>query len=99
VIEEIDIVDRVVPEPQRRNLFRREYEGKTLRETSACCAPRTAFSRNGASKPEPRWHRLKNINACLLHTERRLIFKIPLRLKASAPCEVGDADLVLLRVG
>ena len=26
-----DFVDRVVPELQRRNLFRREYEGKTLR--------------------------------------------------------------------
>jgi hypothetical protein len=27
-----DFVDRVVPELQRRNLFRREYEGLTLRE-------------------------------------------------------------------
>src|SRR4029453_11821501 len=27
-----DFVDRVVPELQRRGLFRREYEGKTLRE-------------------------------------------------------------------
>ena len=27
-----DFVDRVVPELQRRALFRREYEGKTLRE-------------------------------------------------------------------
>jgi alkanesulfonate monooxygenase SsuD/methylene tetrahydromethanopterin reductase-like flavin-dependent oxidoreductase (luciferase family) len=27
-----DFVDRVVPELQRRNLFRREYEGRTLRE-------------------------------------------------------------------
>ncbi len=27
-----DFVDRVVPELQRRGLFRREYEGRTLRE-------------------------------------------------------------------
>src|SRR4029078_10740281 len=27
-----DVVERVVPELQRRGLFRREYEGKTLRE-------------------------------------------------------------------
>jgi len=27
-----DFVDLVVPELQRRGLFRREYEGKTLRE-------------------------------------------------------------------
>jgi hypothetical protein len=27
-----DLVDKVVPELQRRGLFRREYQGKTLRE-------------------------------------------------------------------
>ena len=27
-----DFVDRVIPELQRRGLFRREYEGRTLRE-------------------------------------------------------------------
>ena len=27
-----DFVDKVVPELQRRGLFRREYEGRTLRE-------------------------------------------------------------------
>jgi hypothetical protein len=43
-----DFVDRVVPELQRRGLFRREYEGKTLAETSACRASRTASS---ASRP------------------------------------------------
>ena len=39
-----DFVDRVVPELQRRGLFRREYEGKTrtARKSSACRARRTA---------------------------------------------------------
>jgi hypothetical protein len=27
----IDFVDHVIPEPQRRELFRTEYEGRTLR--------------------------------------------------------------------
>ena len=30
-----DFVDRVVPELQRRDLFSREYEGRTLRRISA----------------------------------------------------------------
>jgi len=46
-----DFVDRVVPELQRRNLCRREYEGKTLRENLGLPAPKTAFSRSAASKP------------------------------------------------
>jgi alkanesulfonate monooxygenase len=41
-----DFVDRVVPELQRRNLFRHEYEGQTLRETSACRGRRIGFSRS-----------------------------------------------------
>jgi len=38
-----DFVDRVVPEPQRRGLFRREYEGKTLRENLGLPRPANRF--------------------------------------------------------
>lgn len=38
-----DFVDRVVPELQRRGLFRREYEGKTLRENLGLPRPRNRF--------------------------------------------------------
>ncbi len=38
-----DFVDRVVPELQRRNLFRREYEGTTLRENLGLRRPRNRF--------------------------------------------------------
>src|SRR5436190_3646822 len=45
-----DFVDRVVPELQRRRLFRREYEGKTLRENLGLPRPESAFfpKRGGA---------------------------------------------------
>jgi FMN-dependent oxidoreductase (nitrilotriacetate monooxygenase family) len=38
-----DFVDRVVPELQRRNLFRREYEGRTLRENLGLPRPANRF--------------------------------------------------------
>jgi alkanesulfonate monooxygenase len=38
-----DFVDRVVPELQRRDLFRREYEGKTLRENLGLPRPENRF--------------------------------------------------------
>jgi FMN-dependent oxidoreductase (nitrilotriacetate monooxygenase family) len=38
-----DFVDRVVPELQRRRLFRREYEGKTLRENLGLPRPENRF--------------------------------------------------------
>jgi hypothetical protein len=38
-----DFVDKVVPEPQRRGLFRREYEGKTLRENLGLPQPENQF--------------------------------------------------------
>ncbi len=38
-----DFVDQVVPELQRRNLFRREYEGKTLRENLGLPRPENRF--------------------------------------------------------
>ncbi len=38
-----DFVDRVVPELQRRGIFRREYEGRTLRENLGLKRPRNRF--------------------------------------------------------
>ena len=38
-----DFVDRVVPELQRRGIFRREYEGKTLRENLGLPRPDNQF--------------------------------------------------------
>ena len=38
-----DFVDRIVPELQRRELFRREYEGMTLRENLGLPRPRNRF--------------------------------------------------------
>ena len=38
-----DFVDRVVPELQRRELFRREYEGRTLRENLGLPRPKNRF--------------------------------------------------------
>jgi alkanesulfonate monooxygenase len=38
-----DFVDRVVPELQRRNLFRREYEGRTLRDHLGLPRPANRF--------------------------------------------------------
>jgi FMN-dependent oxidoreductase (nitrilotriacetate monooxygenase family) len=38
-----DFVDKVVPELQRRGLFRREYEGATLRENLGLRRPRNRF--------------------------------------------------------
>ena len=38
-----DFVDRVVPELQRRGIFRREYEGKTLRENLGVPRPANRF--------------------------------------------------------
>ncbi len=39
-----DFVDKVVPELQRRGIFRREYEGATLRENLGLRRPSDAFS-------------------------------------------------------
>jgi len=38
-----DFVDKVVPELQRRGMFRREYEGKTLRENLGLPRPKNRF--------------------------------------------------------
>jgi alkanesulfonate monooxygenase len=45
-----DFVDHVVPELQRRGIFRREYEGKTLRENLGLPRPENRYFRgNGAA--------------------------------------------------
>jgi hypothetical protein len=44
-----DFVDRVVPELQRRGIFRREYEGKTLRENLGLPRPANRFFSNSRS--------------------------------------------------
>jgi len=41
-----DFVDHVVPELQRRGIFRREYEGKTLRENLGLPRPTNRFFSN-----------------------------------------------------
>jgi alkanesulfonate monooxygenase len=38
-----DFVARVVPELQRRGIFRRDYEGKTLRENLGLPRPKNRF--------------------------------------------------------
>jgi alkanesulfonate monooxygenase SsuD/methylene tetrahydromethanopterin reductase-like flavin-dependent oxidoreductase (luciferase family) len=44
-----DFVDRVVPELQRRGIFRREYEGKTLRENLGLPRPKNRFFQPAAA--------------------------------------------------
>ena len=38
-----DFVDRVVPELKRRGIFRREYEGKMLRDNLELSRPKNRF--------------------------------------------------------
>jgi alkanesulfonate monooxygenase len=38
-----DVADRLVPELQRRGLFRREYTGRTLREHLGLTRPKNRF--------------------------------------------------------
>ncbi|MBE9008740.1 LLM class flavin-dependent oxidoreductase [Pseudanabaenaceae cyanobacterium LEGE 13415] len=42
-----DFVDRVIPELQQRGIFRREYEGKTLREHLGLSRPANRFFNSG----------------------------------------------------
>ena len=46
-----DFVDRVVPELQRRGLFRREYPGTTLRDTLGLPRPENRFFTSGGPTP------------------------------------------------
>jgi alkanesulfonate monooxygenase len=47
-----DFVDRVVPELQRRGIFRREYEGRTLRENLGLPRPENRFFAQPTENPE-----------------------------------------------
>ena len=47
-----DVVDKVVPELRRRDLFRREYEGATLRENLGLSRPANRFFQNGPSRSQ-----------------------------------------------
>jgi FMN-dependent oxidoreductase (nitrilotriacetate monooxygenase family) len=42
-----DFVDRVVPELQRRGIYRKEYEGRTLREHLGLPRPASRYARSG----------------------------------------------------
>ena len=61
-----DFVDKVVPELQRRGLFRREYEGRTLRENLGLPRPENQFFRSsndqdtGPAEPAPELRPLEN---------------------------------------
>ena len=44
-----DFVDKVVPELQRRGIFRREYEGRTLRENLGLPRPRNRIFQTAKS--------------------------------------------------
>jgi FMN-dependent oxidoreductase (nitrilotriacetate monooxygenase family) len=48
-----DFVNRVVPELQRRGIFRREYEGQTLRENLGLPRPENRFFPRIAKRAEP----------------------------------------------
>jgi alkanesulfonate monooxygenase len=48
-----DFVDRVVPELQRRGIFRREYEGKTLRENLGLPRPENRFFPRATDRLKP----------------------------------------------
>ena len=47
-----DFVDLVVPELQRRGIFRREYEGRTLRENLGLPRPANRFFDSASSRNE-----------------------------------------------
>jgi FMN-dependent oxidoreductase (nitrilotriacetate monooxygenase family) len=49
-----DFVNRVVPELQRRGIFRREYTGKTLRENLGLRRPENRFFANGKERQQAR---------------------------------------------
>ena len=49
-----DFVELVIPELQRRGLFRTEYEGKTLRENHGRRRPESRYAKHAQSAPAPR---------------------------------------------
>jgi alkanesulfonate monooxygenase len=46
-----DFVDKVIPELQRRNIFRRDYAGRTLRENLGLSRPENRFFSAAATRP------------------------------------------------
>jgi alkanesulfonate monooxygenase len=48
-----DFVDLVIPELQRRGLFRTEYEGRTLRENLGLRRPPSRYANRSASDAAP----------------------------------------------
>ena len=44
-----EFVDRVVPELQRRGLFRTRYEGRTVRELMGLRQPASRFAAHGSA--------------------------------------------------
>ena len=46
-----DFVTLVIPELQRRGLFRTEYQGRTLRENLGLVRPASRYVKGAASKP------------------------------------------------
>ena len=47
-----DVVDKVIPELQRRHLFRKEYEGKTLRENLGLPRPENRYFTDHSSSKQ-----------------------------------------------
>ena len=69
-----DFVDRVVPELQRRGLFRTEYEGRTLRENLGLPRPPNRFfaaARLNAAGDRPGQAKRIETVRCLLSNQRR----------------------------
>ena len=68
-----DFVTLVIPELQRRGIFRSDYEGTTLREHSVCPVPKTSSSPRlnrmvpretypvNRASPRPRWSRVPGL--------------------------------------
>ncbi len=48
-----DFIDLVIPELQKRGIFRTEYEGTTLREHLGLPRPQNRFSQSGDASPRP----------------------------------------------
>jgi len=47
-----DVTQRLVPELQRRGIFRRDYKGTTLREHLSLLRPKNPFFENGDTAPD-----------------------------------------------
>ena len=45
-----DFVDLMIPELQRRGLFRKDYEGRTLRDRLGLRRPESVFARRKAAE-------------------------------------------------